>query len=454
MDTQVASTMYSVPTYRPAPETNWYHFLHGNVPGHQIDFMYQPEIPSGDFTQQHFSHLARFVKYIEPRRGSGYAFAIGNLSRDDTQYEPGHGGVAFLLGLRIHGAKDHAGRQDPPFCHAAAVIDRHLSEEQIYATTMAFGSKLLSKRNGQTEGGAFYHEYLRLSQHPLLIQSLFRRYTSHFNDLPSIAKSGLGLRWTVEGTTPPRRVTIVHPDGTPFEVIAAYAARIAAVLVESDIRWTCITTGSEADIAGGTTVRFVAERDVVGEKNDGVRLRLEEVPDDTAELAAKLFGARDTQRQATVHVGWRQAITIPTVDIQQGTPVESPISTKIAVEPVPISRRQSQREKARLGLLIGGVGAFAVAGLLIAIGLGMQQESTPAPMPPVAVSPPAVAVDAPPVVIDIEAPALTQAPKVDDVPVKRDTPRVTTVANKPTKKGVAAKKEEAPTLFTMVPARE
>src|SRR5262245_60356079 len=104
------TSSYRVPTYRPPPGLCWYHFLHGDVPGHQIDFMYRPEVPAGPLTQQHFSHLSRLVRYIEPRPRSAYAFAIGNLSRDDTQYEPGHGGVALIFGLRIRGAKDHVGR--------------------------------------------------------------------------------------------------------------------------------------------------------------------------------------------------------------------------------------------------------------------------------------------------------------------------------------------------------
>src|SRR6185503_9712475 len=100
---------YVVPTYDAAPGAVWYHFLHGNVPGHQIDFIYRPEVPQGRLTQQHFSHLSRLMKYIEPQISSPYAFAIGNLSRDDIQHEPGHGGLALLFGLRVQGMTDHAG---------------------------------------------------------------------------------------------------------------------------------------------------------------------------------------------------------------------------------------------------------------------------------------------------------------------------------------------------------
>lgn len=466
METQVASAGYSVPTYCPLPDALWHHFLHGNVPGHQIDFMYRPEVPSGQLSQQHFSHLARFVKYIEPRRGCPYAFAIGNLSRDDTQYEPGHGGVALIFGLRIRGAKDHAGRQDPPFCHAAAIVDRHLDEQHILAATTAFHAKLLSQRNGVTEGSAFYHDYLRLGQHPLLLQSRLRRYVGEFDSLPDLPQSQLGLRWTVEGTTPPKRVTIVHPDRTPFEVIAACAARVAAVLVESDIRWTCITSGRESDIAGGTTVRFVPESDAAGENGGEVVLRLDEVPEDLAELAVKLFSARDTRQNAVAHVGWRQAIALPTIDMKEHLNDDIPNSAKSdnIAEMAPVSRRRAKSTRGRLGLLIGGVAAFAVAGLLVAIGLGMQetpQKQEPAPT----AAPPELEVQAQSAPIIIDAPALmpsatakaaaVKAPAAVKEPAKAETPRVTTVANKAAKKKSALeKREDAPKLFTKVQAKE
>ena len=92
------ATSYIVPTYEAPPGLCWYQFLHGNVPGHQIDFIYRTEVPQGPLTPQHFSHLARLVRYIEPRSRSAHAFAIGNLSRDDTQYEPGRGGVEINAG--------------------------------------------------------------------------------------------------------------------------------------------------------------------------------------------------------------------------------------------------------------------------------------------------------------------------------------------------------------------
>ncbi|UQA62864.1 hypothetical protein [Polyangium aurulentum] len=299
---------YAVPTYEAPPGAAWYHFLHGNVPGHQIDFMYRPEVPQGALTRQHFSHLARLMKYIEPRAGSVYAFAIANLSRDDTQYEPGRGGVAFIFGLRIQGAKDHAGRQDPPFSHAAAAVERNMDEGTLLRTALMFYDKLLSDEASQAQGMGWYHTYVRSAQNPDALVPLLRSYVEDFDDLPVPRPSRLSFRWTVEGTTPPKRVVIVYPDGASFEEIARCAARIAGVLVESDVRWTSISNGREADVPGGVSIRFVPAREA-GPEEEGVPvLGIEEVPEDARVLAESLFGAKEVRVSQVMqaHASWRQ----------------------------------------------------------------------------------------------------------------------------------------------------
>src|SRR5689334_6842305 len=96
---------YEVPTYDAPVGAAWFHFLHGNVPGHQIDFIYRHVVPWEALSRQHFGHLVRILRYVEPRDRNEQAFVIGNLSRDDTQHEPGRGGIAIVLGLRVHGAR-------------------------------------------------------------------------------------------------------------------------------------------------------------------------------------------------------------------------------------------------------------------------------------------------------------------------------------------------------------
>ena len=304
MSADTSQAGYVVPTYRAPDETPWYHFLHGNVPGHQIDFMYRAEVPQGPLMRQHFSHLARLMKYIEPQAGCPYAFAIGNLSRDDTQHEPGHGGVALMFGLRIQGVTDHAGRQDPPFAHAVATIDRRLDRAELLATAGVFHRHVLAA----AQSAEWYRSYVHCAaEAPAGMADVLAKYVAGFGDLPSPPQSSLGLKWTVGESTPPSRVVIVHDDDAPFGMIAECAAKIAAVLFPSDIRWSAISNGREADLPNGVTVRLVATSNVTAaDEAKGVH-RIEDVPDDEAELAQKLFGVSSAREAVTKPIarGWR-----------------------------------------------------------------------------------------------------------------------------------------------------
>ena len=301
MNSNRGDQAYVVPRYRAGDGEAWFHFLHGNVPGHEIDFMYRPEVPQGALGRSHFSHLARLMRYIEPHDGAAYAFTIGNLSRDDTQHEPGHGGMAFIFGLRIRGATDHAGRPDPPFAHGLAAIDHAFDAPTLLGAAVAFHRRVL----GGAASAAWYRSYVRaISEAPAELERVLAGYVDGFDDLPRPAPSASSLAWTTGGVTHPGRVMFVYPDDAPFEVLAGAAARIAAVLYRSDVRWSAISNGREADLPNGTTVRFVPES-AVGPGNAAAAWHaITEIPDDDDAIARELFGAMPVRARLMVP-GWR-----------------------------------------------------------------------------------------------------------------------------------------------------
>lgn len=294
---------YVVPCYIADDGDPWLHFLHGNVPGHEIDFMYRPEVPQGALSRQHFSHLARLIKYIEPQHGADHAFAIGNLSRDDTQYEPGHGGVALIFGLRIRGACDHAGRPDPPFSHAIATVDRALDAGTLFAAATAFHRHVL----GEAASAEWYRSYVSAAgEPPEAIAQILARYVEGFADLPRPDPSTMSLAWTNGGATQAGRIVFVHPDDAPFEALARTAARLAAVLYRSDVRWSAISSGREADLPHGLSIRFLAES-AVGPGDPAAALHaLAEIPEDDEAIARELFGARPVGRSRPSVMSWRE----------------------------------------------------------------------------------------------------------------------------------------------------
>lgn len=296
---------YVVPTYPPANEAAWYHFLYGSVPGHQLDLIVRPELPHGALAPQHFSHLLEIIKYLEPRDGAPFAFAVANLSRDDTQHVPGHGGVALLFGLRVRGAIDHAGRPSPPFSHAIAAVDRELDAGVIEAAARSFYGRMLGDGERDSEGVAFYRDYVAAgARDSVTTAALVGLYTNLFDDLPHPKRSSFKQAWRAGDHAKPGRIVLVHPDSAPFSVIASSAARLASILFRSDVRWTSITTGREADNEGGLSIRMVPEREMRGRADGGdLVIRVEDLPANDDEVARKLFGATPVERHPRGVVG-------------------------------------------------------------------------------------------------------------------------------------------------------
>jgi hypothetical protein len=309
VDSDLASAGYAIPRYRAPDDVTWYHVLHGNVPNHQIDFMYCPEVPQGPLTPTHFSHLARLMKYIEPQTNNSHAFAIGNLSRDDTQHEAGHGAVGLIFGMRVGGATDHAGRRNPPFAHGVLTVDRDLTYATLLEASATFYRHVMNAGEARSSIGDFYGEYVRsVVDSPELVPHVLARYVEQFGDLPRLRRSGLPWSWVADEDAPKKRVVIVHDDDAAFGVVAHAAAKIGALLYRSNVRWTSITTGREADIPGGVSVHFVAERDVTTEDRRAGLVRIEDLAEDEAEIARSLFGAKpkSDEGEGRKYAGWRE----------------------------------------------------------------------------------------------------------------------------------------------------
>jgi hypothetical protein len=335
-------TGYVVPSYRAAEDEAWFHFLHGNVPGHQIDFMYRADVPQGRLTRQHFSHLSRLMKYIEPQTDAPYAFAIGNLSRDDTQHEPGHGGLALLFGLRIRGVTDHAGRQDPPFSHGIAIIDRELDAATILAAAGAFQRRVF----GAAESAEWYRAYVRCAlEVPAEVPQVFAGYVGSFADLPRPAESTLSTRWIASDTTRAKaRVVVVHPDDAPFELIARTSARIASMLYPSDVKWTAISNGREADLPGGVSVRFVAESALTPADEKLKPWWIGDVPEDEGEIARQLFAANPAEKAKPATRNWRDRYSaVADAPSADGSSVDIPMGRSSWEGHAPPARPRSER---------------------------------------------------------------------------------------------------------------
>jgi hypothetical protein len=395
-----ARPRYVVPRYRAPVDAVWYHVLHGNVPGYQIDFMYCPEVPHGAFTQTHFGHLARLMKYIEPRARAPYAFALGNLSRDDVQHEPGHGGLALIFGLRVQGVLDHAGRAMPPYAHGILAVDRALDATTLRDAALVLHQHLLPGEGEphKDTSGRLYRKYARaVRQHPATVERLLRRYIDSFEALPQPGPSRLPWSFLADESALPERITIVHPDDEPFARIAATAARLGAMLYRSNIKWTTISSGREFDIPGGVSIRFVPAGEVTSDPA-GLVVSIDDVPEDEATMAQTLFGAHPRASVAPpARVGWRERDSAKkaeeaTASRKHSNAGEAPrpslLPTAPSLDPEELLRdRRAQEAPSRKRLWIG-LGAASAGVCAIAAILGSTPEPPSVPVSAVASSPP------------------------------------------------------------------
>ncbi len=371
---------YVVPRYRAAGDAVWYHVLHGNVPGYQIDFMYCPEVPHGAFTQNHFGHLARLMKYIEPREGAAYAFALGNLSRDDVQHEPGHGGIALIFGLRVHGVLDHAGRSMPPYAHAILAVDRALDHSALRDAAVALHRRLSpgGRESHDDTSDRLYRRYARaVRHHPGTVERLLRRHVEGFAELPRPLPSRLGWSFFAEEPALSRRITITHPDDEPFERLAHTIARLGAMLYRSNIKWTTISSGREFDIPGGVSVRLVPESEAVPDPG-GLVVSIDEIPEDEATMAQALFGAVPKVPVAVpARVGWRERDAAEkaagATEEKRPGPRARQICATVPFDPAMLAesatrsrapRDPSTRARLRVGLVAAGAGLCAIAAIV------------------------------------------------------------------------------------------
>lgn len=278
-----------VPSYRAKEDVSWYHFLHDNVPGHRFDFMYRPEVPQGRLSRYHFARLSRLIKRVEPDAEGEIGFAIGNLSFDDPDAAPGRGGAAIIFGVRLHGVKDLSGRADPPFSHAIAAVDRDLGCASLLAA-----ARLIHRRTlVEADVAEWYREYVRrLTEDPGSLPGALASYVASFDDLPALSPATGAPKWVTGGAALSRRIIIAHEDDAPFDLIARCAARIAAVLLRSDARWTSISNRRTADLSSGVSIHILGQREIDRSAGEPAPIAIEDVPEDEAEIAKQLFGAR------------------------------------------------------------------------------------------------------------------------------------------------------------------
>ena len=79
----------------------WLHYLHGNVPGHQLDWIARPQGQPGGVTPQHVQHLLDLIQVHDVPSAGDVTLTFANLSLKDTTHRPGYGGLGIVAHFRM-----------------------------------------------------------------------------------------------------------------------------------------------------------------------------------------------------------------------------------------------------------------------------------------------------------------------------------------------------------------
>jgi len=291
--------------YQPNPGERWYHVLFGHVPRYQMEFILRPELPYRKFRPQHFAHLGPQIKFLAPPSGQTFAFAIGNLSSNDTQHIPGRGGISLLVSTRVAELRDHAQRESPVFAHGLITID------ELFAQTTINQTMSLLLQHVLQEGQTFYRGYYISGQADNLerVQSYIRalRGLPAPDDVGSTNEADVFVQYLCD-EAPRYNQVLIDCRQLDIPGVLALLARLAVLLYRSNLKWSTLTTGSEpfeprlhqgSDF--GVSIRLLCE----GVADDAIERHLRDVqpqskallichgdlPQDDDALAFELFGA-------------------------------------------------------------------------------------------------------------------------------------------------------------------
>lgn len=325
---------YEAPKYVSQPGTLWFHTMYGHIPGHQMDFIYRPRTPHDRLKPTHFGELQLAIRHFQPAPGRVRAFAIYNLSANDTQHRPGHGGLAILLGIRSSDMTDQAGRVAPIFAHAIMLVDQPIDYHFLNETTEKFIDTF------QAHGSSWYQRYYERGD--LESDNLQSQYVQHFATLPRPDSPSSELRWKLAGKQPKsNRFVIRHPPTTSLARIVECANRFASILYYSKVRWLSISNAQEQLAQGlyqpdsqDLLIRF--ESDAIAAADDGrsYDLPIDKVPVEPVKLAdlmglipqARANPRPDPQRNKSTSVTERvdEGPTSSSLDLQATSTLSMP----------------------------------------------------------------------------------------------------------------------------------
>ncbi|MFT5680630.1 MAG: hypothetical protein ACI8RZ_001536 [Myxococcota bacterium] len=243
----------SVLRYRPAPESSWYHYLHGPQQGGVEGWIILPEIAPLD--TDHLSRMRAAIRGMASPTGEDFSLSVVNLSLGETGLRAGRGGLAILLHFRL---TDEAGQQHP-FVHALACYDRGLDHTILHNTIWTFLRRVTrGKRHPDRPIDHYFRAYQKTESRleAFLVLDRYLRRIEPFDFVHILPPSRELI--LEKGGLWPDILDVTSTSETWAEVIQGIAA-IGAALYASVLPWSSLTTSvTLPTVREGMIIRFLA----------------------------------------------------------------------------------------------------------------------------------------------------------------------------------------------------
>ena len=296
--------------YAAPADTVWYHFFFGHIPRHKQDLIYSPLVPHEELRPVHYSHLGEHMRALDCVGSGAFALVFANLSRHDSRFVPTQGGLGVALAVRVAEVVDHAGRSGAAFAHGVATVKRRFTAGDLEMVATQLRRHMVAR--GPTLAGIdAYRAYYEAGQTaPSEAEGFLRRYMATIGDLPRGETGPPASYWGVEGTGPHSQILITYSDADSEDAIFGSAARLAALLAQSDVRWSAIGIGCKNPLTEPVSILFAPEGRPLGDAKPDLRCPLAALPHDDQELMSRLF--RAVQRPFASLLPSRRAVVAPT----------------------------------------------------------------------------------------------------------------------------------------------
>lgn len=225
------------------PAARWGYGLHGNVPGHQLDWIQRQGLEAVGLRPHQLAQLLTLIRDYDVPSPSRATLTIGNLSRDVMKQGPGRDELALLWHFRVASRRDHGGRVNPRLVLTGVHPGAALSVEGLAdAATYGLSVTRAGAASGHRAVDEWYGRYVDAvrsgSAVAPLFAELFARLLREAGSRSQPRDEGWARADALE--VPPRLLVLCEDELAPEAT--RFMAQVAHMLSRSTLRWHSVTT--------------------------------------------------------------------------------------------------------------------------------------------------------------------------------------------------------------------